>query len=251
VRDGREPGLMFLDGLRLAEEALRSGLAIEAAFAASGRAEARLLRLVEALGQRMVPVFWTQAEVLHTLSDTVQSQGLVLIARRLALELGGFFQKKGSLYLALDRVQDPGNMGTLLRTAEAAGVDGVISLGGSVDLFSPKVLRSAMGAAFRLPVLVGLAAEALPGVCAQHGLHLAAATGEGETDYTAHDWQTPTVLILGNEGQGVSPALLAACHSRLHIPLANGVESLNVAAAGAVLLFEAARQRRKPATASL
>lgn len=247
VREGREPGLVFLDGLRLAEEALRSGLAVEAAFAAAGNTDERLLRLVEQLGAGQTPVFWTQAEVLDTLCATVQSQGILLIARRPALETAAFFQKKGTLYLALDRVQDPGNMGTLLRTAEAAGADGVIALGGSVDVFSPKVLRSAMGSAFRLPILTGLAAGDLPPLCQQHGLHLAAAAGGGGTDYAAHDWNPPTVLLLGNEGGGVSPGLLAACHSRVCIPMARGVESLNVAAAGAVLLFEAARQRRTTA----
>jgi len=242
VRDGREPELIFLEGLRLAEEALRSGLQVECAFAASGSSDERLQALVQSLADG--PIFWTQPEVLESLGATVQSQGLVLIARRPVLDLSRFFDKKDGLYLALDRLQDPGNMGTLLRTAEAAGVSGVIALAGCVDLFSPKVLRSAMGAAFRLPVLHGMAATELLPLCELHGLHLAAAAGAGKVDYAAHDWCQPSVLLLGNEGNGVSPALLADCHSSLFIPMAHGVESLNVAAAGAVMLFEAARQKR-------
>jgi TrmH family RNA methyltransferase len=234
VRDGREPGLIFVDGLRLAEEAVRSGVIVEAAFVASGSDDARLQALI----------LWTQREVLDGMSDTVQSQGIVIIARRPVLDSARLFQGKGSLFLGLDRVQDPGNMGTLLRTAEAAGAAGVIVLGGSVDVFSPKVLRSSMGSAFRLPVMTDVTAEALLNLHAEHRLHLVAAAGDGELDYTDYDWQQPTLLLLGNEGRGVSAELMTACDTRLRIPMANGVESLNVAAAGAVMLFEAARQRR-------
>lgn len=244
VRDGREPGLIFVDGLRLAEEAVKSGIVVEAAFIASSSDDARLLALVQQLSDEKAPILWTQREVLDGLSDTVQSQGIVLIARRPVLDSARLFQGKGSLFLGLDRIQDPGNMGTLLRTAEAAGAAGVIVLGGSVDVYSPKVLRSSMGSAFRLPVMVDVTAETLLSLHAEHGLHLVAAAGEGELDYTDYDWQQPTLLMLGNEGRGVSPDLMTAFDTRLRIPMANGVESLNVAAAGAVMLFEAARQRR-------
>jgi TrmH family RNA methyltransferase len=244
VRDGREPDLIFVDGLRLAEEAVRSGIVVEAAFVASGSEDDRLLLLVQQLTTQKAPILWTQREVLDALSDTVQSQGIVLIARRPVLDAARVFQGNGSLFLGLDRIQDPGNMGTLLRTAEAAGVAGVIVLGGSVDVFSPKVLRSSMGSAFRLPVMVDVSAEALLNLRSEHDLHLVAAAGEGELDYTDYGWRQPTLLLLGNEGRGVSPDLMAACDTRLRIPMENGVESLNVAAAGAVMLFEAARQRR-------
>jgi RNA methyltransferase, TrmH family len=241
VREGREPDLTFVDGLRLAEEAVKSGIVVEAAFVASGNDDERLVALVEQLVASRAPLFWTQSNVLDGMSDTVQSQGIVLIAKRpehAALPNGA------TLFLALDRIQDPGNMGTLLRTAEAAGADGVIALGGSVDVFSPKVLRSSMGSAFRLPVMTDVTAEMLLQLKREHRLHLVAASGEGELDYTDYDWSQPTLLLLGNEGRGVSPELMTACDTRLRIPMANDVESLNVAAAGAVMLFEAARQRR-------
>ena len=240
VRDGREPDIIFVDGLRLAEEALKSGITVDAAFIASGNDDARLVALVEQLVAIRAPLFWTQSDVLDGMSDTVQSQGIILIAKR--PERVSF--PAGTLFLALDRIQDPGNMGTLLRTAEAAGADGVIALGGSVDVFSPKVLRSSMGSAFRLPVMTDVTAEMLLQLKREHRLHLVAASGEGELDYTDYDWRVPTLLLLGNEGRGVSPNLMTACDTRLRIPMANGVESLNVAAAGAVMLFEAARKRR-------
>lgn len=246
VRDGREEGLIFVDGLRLAEEALRSGVIVETVFVDAEAGEnTRLEALVARMTELKVPVLTAARSVLDALADTVQSQGIILIARRPEPDVAALFQQPGALLLGIDRVQDPGNMGTLLRTAEAAGVHGVIVLGGSVDVYSPKVLRSSMGSAFRLPVLAEASHEILSDLRQKHALHLTAAAGEGEMDYDHYDWRQPTLLLLGNEGRGVSAELMDACDTRLRIPMANGVESLNVAAAGAVMLFEASRQRRR------
>jgi RNA methyltransferase, TrmH family len=241
VREGREPDLIFIEGQRLAEEALKSGIHMEAAFLSSEHEEARLNALAEHLSASQTPLFWTQSQVLDSMSDTMHSQGIIIIAKR---PKPPSFPIAGRLFIALDRIQDPGNMGTLLRTAEAAGTDGVLVLAGSVDVFSPKVLRSSMGSTFRLPVITNVTAETLLQIKHQQRLHLVAAAGGGELDYTDHDWCMPTLLLLGNEGHGVSADLMTACDTRLRIPMANDVESLNVAAAGAIMLFEAARQRR-------
>jgi TrmH family RNA methyltransferase len=120
-----------------------------------------------------------------------------------------------------------------------------MTLGGSVDVFSPKVLRSSMGSAFRLPVLTQITPASLMALKIEHQLQLVAAAGEGALGYTDYDWSQPTILILGNEGRGVDPEIMAQCDALLRIPMAPEVESLNVATAGAVMLFEAARQRRK------
>ncbi|HRJ07378.1 MAG TPA: RNA methyltransferase [Prosthecobacter sp.] len=240
VRDGREPGMIFIEGAKLAAEALRSDIKVEAAFItvdARGRdaAAGALLRDPRIKG---APVFEVTEPVIASISDTQAPQGIILLARRPALRP---VTPSATLLLGLDRVQDPGNMGTLLRTAEAAGVDAVIPLGGCADVYSPKVLRSAMGAAFRMP----LAAAEGGDLTLPPGMKVAAATGEGDMDYCEFDWRVPVLLLLGNEGQGLRPELLARCDARLRIPMARGVESLNVAAAGAVILFEAARQRRQ------
>jgi TrmH family RNA methyltransferase len=243
VRDGREPGLIFIEGVRLAEEAVRSGLIIDTCFAVQCE-ESRQSELLAQFASQNVSVQFTTPEVLSALSDTVQSQGIILLAQRPMLSASVLSEASATLFLGLDRVQDPGNMGTLIRTAEAAGVGGIVALGGSVDVFSPKVLRSSMGSAFRLPILANATVEQLISLRESHGLKIVAAAGEGEIDYTDYDWQQPTLLLLGNEGRGVDAALMSQCDARLRIPLLNGVESLNVAAAGAVMLFEAARQRR-------
>lgn len=248
VRDGREPGLIFIEGIRLAEEAVRSGLIVDTCFAVQ-RDEPRQSELLSQLASQKVSVQLTTPEVLSALGDTVQSQGIILLAQRPMLSASALLEASTTLFLGLDRVQDPGNMGTLIRTAEAAGIGGIVALGGSVDVFSPKVLRSSMGSAFRLPILANATAEQLLALRESHGLQIVAAAGEGEIDYTDYDWQQPTLLLLGNEGRGVDAALMQQCDARLRIPLLNGVESLNVAAAGAVMLFEAARQRRSASMA--
>ncbi len=242
VRDGREDGLIFVEGLRLAEECFKSGCQIETAFVAENLPE-RGQRLLADLTQKGISTFTVSDSVITALSSTVQSQGIIFIARRPTTS-PDLLQSSTSLWLGLDRLQDPGNMGTLLRTAEAAGVGSVLALGHSVDVFSPKVLRSSMGSAFRLPVLSQATVDNLLHLRQTTGLKLVAAAGEGELDYCDYDWTQPTLLLLGNEGQGVDPALMNQCDVRLRIPMQAGVESLNVAAAGAVMLFEAARQRR-------
>jgi len=239
VREGREPGLIFVEGLRLAEECLRSGCPVERCFITPG------VTAPTSLQHQDVPVFHTSAEVMEQLGDTVQSQGIILVAQRPQPDSAALFADGTTLLLGLDRVQDPGNMGTLIRTAEAAGAGGIVALGGSVDVFSPKVLRSSMGSAFRMPVLADATAEHLLTLRQQRRLRIVAATGAGELDYCDYDWRQPTLLLLGNEAHGVAADLLPLCDARLRIPLQAGVESLNVAAAGAVMLFEGARQRRQ------
>ena len=154
------------------------------------------------------------------------------------------FDDKAPLILGLDRIQDPGNLGTLVRTSEAAGVSGLFAFAGSADAFSPKTLRSSMGSAFRLPILPDVSGLGTVETCRSRGLKTVVATGEAELLYYDYDWSQPTLLILGNEGRGASSEIMNACETRVRIPLHTPVESLNVAAAGAAILFEAVRQRR-------
>ena len=180
---------------------------------------------------------------MTTLSDTITTQGLIVLAERPRATLATALSS-GSLLVALDAVQDPGNAGTILRSAEAAGASAVIALKSTVDLYAPKVLRSAMGSAFRLPLATEVTADELLAACAQSGVQVVAAAMEAESNYDEYDWRQPALLLLGNEGNGLQHKLLERADTRIRIPLHPSVESLNVAAAAAVILFEAARQRR-------
>lgn len=243
VRDGRERDLIFVEGERLAEECVRSGLTIHACFhppQPTERSRAIVARLSPAM------VFPTADSVLDSLSDTTTTQGIILLADRPRRELSEALNDgpAAPLLVALDRIQDPGNLGSLVRTAEAAGAHGLIGLNGCADPFAPKSLRSAMGSAFRLPIITAAEPDEVLTFCQQHGVQITGATGAADIAYYDYDWSQPTLLVLGNEARGVSADLLDRCDVRLRIPLHAGVESLNVAAAGAAMLFEAVRQRR-------
>ncbi|MDB6072563.1 MAG: hypothetical protein JWO89_203, partial [Verrucomicrobiaceae bacterium] len=165
VREGREDGLIFVEGERLAEECVRSGLVIEACFH-QVEPTSRTQALLGGLTTALYPI---DDDLMRELADTVNTQGIILIARRPVSKLADMFRGEAPLIVALDRGQDPGNFGTLVRTAEAAGASGLISLPGAADAFSPKALRSSMGSAFRLPIVNATDAEMLE-ACTQYGI---------------------------------------------------------------------------------
>lgn len=246
VRDGHEPDAIFVEGERLCEECLQSGLTLLAGFhspSPSPRAQA----IIAELGRRHCQLYEVADAALATVSDTVNSQGIILLAARPVFTLDQVFAPRVgtvSLIVGLDAVQDPGNLGTIVRTAEAAGASGVIAFSGSADAFAPKTLRSAMGSAFRLPVLTNAVPDELIAASQVAGVTLAATAADAPLVYSEYHWQQPTLVIFGNEARGVSPSLMAHCEVKLRIPLYPPVESLNVAAAAAAILFEAARQRK-------
>jgi TrmH family RNA methyltransferase len=244
VREGKDRSLLFVEGERLVADGLTSGLEVTTVFHLQEPSPGTAA-LLEALRQRGSLLLATTPEVLAALSDTVTPQGIIVLARHPEVNRADFWDQLPicPLLVALDRVQDPGNLGTLLRTAEAAGAQGVITLAGTADPFSPKALRASMGSAFRLPLLTGLSPAELLAAAAKHGLRAFAAAGGASMGYRDLDWTGPTLLLLGNEGRGLDPALLAACDCPVRIPINPAVESLNVATAAAVLLFEAAHQR--------
>lgn len=148
-----------------------------------------------------------------------------------------------TLLLILDALRDPGNLGTIIRTAAAAGVDALLLGPGCVDPFNPKVVRSSMGAILRLPLQrVGSWAEMGEKTA---GLQLFLAAGEGQMVYTAVDWTQPSALIIGGEADGAGQAARKVAHTAVSIPMAHTVESLNAAVAASVILFEAVRQRTR------
>lgn len=244
VRDGREPGLIFVEGERLAEECLQANLPLTACFHAA-EPSPRTQKILQEIEQRNCPAFAVTENLLATISDTVNTQGLILLARHPSATTEEVLRRKdeAALIVCLDGVQDPGNLGTILRTAEAAGAGGVVVLKGSADAFAPKTLRSAMGSAFRLPIATDVRPEEFLAQACAAGLKVVAAAGGGETVYSNFDWRQPVALVLGNEANGVRGKLLEKCDVRISIPMRAPVESLNVAAAAAAILFEAVRQR--------
>jgi TrmH family RNA methyltransferase len=231
----------LVEGLRLCGDAWAAGARFQRLFFVPDAVEASsslaaLLTEMTAAGVETLPC---TEQVFRSLADTVTPQGIAGVVDLPALSLPA----SPGLVLILDGIADPGNAGTLLRSAEAAGVDGVLFGPGSVDAFNPKVVRAGMGAHFRLPLgqcgqwadLVDLLPPHLP---------LFLADAQGDLAYDQVDWTQPAGLILGSEATGASPQARSAARA-IHIPMAGATESLNAAVAGAVVLFEAARQRRQ------
>lgn len=182
--------------------------------------------------------------VFRTMSETVTPQGVLAIVTKPEYALETFFQKENGLYLVLENIQDPGNLGTMLRTAEGAGVDGVIMSRDTVDLFSPKVVRSTMGSLYRMPFLIVEDLATTITDMKQRGIAVYAAHLQGEKFYDEFTYQSATAFLIGNEGNGLQQATADLATSYLKIPMAGSVESLNAAMAAGILMYEAARQRR-------
>jgi RNA methyltransferase, TrmH family len=237
-------GLALAEGVRLVEEAVAAGIevrgaAVSPALEATTRGKA-LKSGLAAAGVRVEEV--SEAE-LAGLADTEQPQGIVAVIRPRPWALEQIATPAGAVVLVLDAVQDPGNVGTMLRTALGLGAAGVVGLKGTAELTSPKVLRGSMGALFRLPA-VATDGEGLLAWVAERGLELWVAEADGEPVARPEEprvRRAPLALVVGNEGAGVSPEVNAAAVRRVAIPLAPGAESLNVAVAAGILLYEVTR----------
>lgn len=240
-RQRREEGAFVVEGVRLVEEALAaervSALFIcPDALATHARSRAFLESLPDDGGHTLIHV---APEVLGVLADTATPQGVVAVC---ALPEEADLPAAATLAVLLDGVQDPGNAGMILRAAAAANADGVVFGPGSVDPYNPKVLRGAMGAHFRTRLLSLRDADSAR-KCADRFPQRILATSHCGVRYDTLDWTEPTLLIVGGEAHGASDLGSSLQTITASIPLAKGVESLNVGMAAGILLFEAVRQR--------
>ena len=244
LRERSGGDLMLLEGPKLVAEALASGIDVVEAAASPRLAQGGHAAVMGALRDRGVPVRLVDEGVLASLSEVETSQGLLALARRPVFEEERIFSGTPLVLIAAG-IQNPGNLGALLRTAEAAGATGAYLTDGAADPFSWKALRGSMGSAFRLPHRRRLStADALARLQAR-GVSVVAADPGGAQRYDEADLRRPVAILLGPEGAGLSPAARARASAALAIPMARGVESLNVGVAAGVLFFEAARQRRR------
>lgn len=240
-------GLFVAEGIRTVEELLASplgapgsgtlrGVLVSPALSATERGAA-LRRALEAHGTAAgTPLTEISDADLASASDTDTPQGVLVVARQPERSLDMLPPLAGAQIVVLDAVQDPGNVGTILRTAEAFGVAAVVALPGSADLWNAKVVRAAMGSLFRLPAF-SASVDALVAFCRMHDVALWAADGAGEP-VDAWSGRAPErlAIVVGNEGSGVSSALTAVAQRSVAIPV-NAVESLNVAIATGILLY--------------
>jgi RNA methyltransferase, TrmH family len=225
--------------------ALASSAVPEAVYvAAEGAGDPAVAELAAIAEDRGIRVFELAPGVVGKVADTVTPQPILAVCPMLDRDLADVVGAGAGvdLIVVMADVRDPGNAGTVLRTADAAGVDAVVCCGGTVDPYNPKTVRSSAGSLFHVPLVVaGDPADALDAVAA-HGLRRLAAVVRGGDDYTTVDWRQPIALVLGNEAAGLPDDL--PVDGTVGIPMAGRAESLNVGMACAVLCFEALRQRR-------
>ncbi len=185
-------------------------------------------------------------EAMAKAADTKAPQGVLAVARQPQHTMEELLQSRGlepPLLLLLEDIQDPGNLGTMFRSAEAAGVNGIIMSKGTADVFNPKVVRSTMSALFRMPfVYVPDLTETMRQL-RQCGIALYAACLEGSVPYTEADFHPAAGILIGNEGNGLTEAVQELADGRIRIPMAGQIESLNAAISAGILMYEAARQR--------
>lgn len=233
----RRERAFVVEGPTLVGDALDAGAELECVFAAPGAAEP----VVERAAAVGVPVFQLAAGVLERVAGTVSPQAVLAIARTVDVDLAELSEQ--TLVVVCVDVRDPGNLGTVLRSAEASGVGGIICCDGSVDVYNPKCVRASAGSLFHTRVVARGDPVKVLGTLGDWGLRrLGTRPGSGEP-YHGVDLTAPTALVLGNEANGLPAPAAAALDGWVTIPMAGRSESLNVGMAAAVLCFEAARQR--------
>ncbi|MDT8900974.1 TrmH family RNA methyltransferase [Anaeroselena agilis] len=240
-----ELGLFTVEGVRLAEETVAAGWLVDTCvFTAAAEADPRAAKLIGVLQERQCRLVRVPDHLYAKISDTREPQGIMLVTPKRAAAFDDILSRMAKPIIAvLDGVQDPGNAGTVIRAADAAGCSGVVMLKGCVDLYAGKTVRATMGSLFHLPVVAGMASEELIRLLAAAGIPLIATDLSGATVYSAADLSGPAAIVFGNEGAGVGAELLACAAERIVVPIYGKAESLNVATAAAVILYEAARQR--------
>ncbi|MGB7061598.1 MAG: RNA methyltransferase [Candidatus Zixiibacteriota bacterium] len=247
TKKGRSQQRRFLiEGLRLCEEATDSSWPIESVlFTRSFEQKPRGKRLLRKLQKRNTELIPVKSQVLGKLSDTVTAQGIVFVAKTKSLTLKDLWEWNLRVIVALDGIGDPGNVGTLIRTADALGIDAVILSGETVELYNPKVVRSSMGSVFHLPVFDEVDLEkAIPQLKKRKFKILGTDVRRGRKIERLN----PTgkiCLLIGSEAEGLGKELLQLCDDVIRIATYGKAESLNVAVAGGILLHEVAKQRMR------
>lgn len=231
-------GKYLIEGENLVEEAEKSGVSMEYLIFREDYEGAALSKASSAReAARMSRALFSE------IAQTETSQGVLAVAAAPALPPEAFYAACGEKNIVvLDRLQDPGNIGTIIRTAEAAGYGGIVTIKGTGDVYSPKTVRAAAGSVFRMPVLQAAEAEDVARRIKESGRHLVATAMDGAALYSETDLCEKTALIIGNEGNGISEEMFALADLKVRLPMRGAVESLNAAVAAAILMYENVRK---------
>jgi len=238
-------GKFLVEGIRFVEEALESSFPVEMlVYCKKAGNDSRGRTLLETAALRGIPILEVGEALFAELTDTVTPQGILALVKWRRLRLADLHAGAGPWLLVLvDAVLDPGNLGTIVRSADAAGADGVILLKGTADIFNPKALRATMGSIFHIPVIQNSLVDEVKSFFQLHGIKLVVGTPRGGNTVFETDLTVSCALVVGSEPRGPGEAVLSGAIERVCIPMPGRAESLNVAISAAILLYEAVRQR--------
>lgn len=232
-----ESGLFIADGLRFVSEIPQNTIIDKMVFSESFATKNDI-----GCYRDRADCYIISDRLFNTVSDTKNPQGILAVCAKLKYGIKEIIREKG-FYVIAEEMNDPGNLGTVIRTAHAAGADGVILSTGSVDLYNPKVLRSTMGSVFKIPVVQNADLKCITSIMKKNGIKIYAAHLKGKNNYFDLDLKSGCAFMLGNEARGLSDKAAALCDCLIRIPMPGQAESLNASVAAAVLIYEAVRQR--------
>jgi TrmH family RNA methyltransferase len=246
VARGQVAGRLLLDGAHLVGDALDAGLDLDIVFIDAASADRReVSALANRLAASGIEVLAVAPTVMSAISPVRSSSAIVAIGRRPERQADALYAGDAPLVVIADTVQDPGNLGAIVRVAEAGGASGLVAAGAGADPYGWKALRGSMGSALRLPIVVSARGDAAARDAVHRGCRtVATVPRSGRSLYDA-DLRGPLALLVGGEGGGLAPAALEAATERISIPMADPVESLNAAVALALVVYEARRQRTR------
>lgn len=239
AKERKKDGIFLAEGIKMFEEApLDSIVEVFISESLEQKVDAFYKKKLLQIGYEVV-----SDEVFAKMSDTQTPQGILTILKRPEYNLDLLLQQENPLFVILENLQDPGNLGTIVRTGEGAGITGAIMSVGTVDIFNPKTIRATMGSIYRVPFLyVEDMADTIQKLH-KHGVHTYAAHLAGKSYYQDVSLKEPTAFLIGNEGNGLTKETADMAESYIKIPMEGQVESLNAAVATALLMYEAHRQR--------
>jgi TrmH family RNA methyltransferase len=247
-RDARlQTGLFLLEGPQAVAEALTFRPELMVELYATPTALERYTDIAQTAVDAGVDVEFVSEQVLESMADTVTPQGIIAVCHQFPTSVKDILAGEPKLIAILEEVRDPGNAGTIIRAADAAGADGVIFTGRSVDLYNPKVVRATTGSLFHLPVAVGVELESIIERVRSAGMKILAADIKGEDLLTARNegrLAGPTAWLFGNEARGLNPEHYALADSAIAVPIYGHAESMNLATAASVCLYESAFSQR-------
>lgn len=238
----KDYGEFLIEGWRFIEEAIRREAEIRQIYVCPEKEKGYWSSLYSVLRERKIPILEVDERVLRKMSETEEPQGILAVVGLKSLSWKDLEVDSKTVLLIVDGIQDPGNLGTILRTALAAGVQQVCLTTGTVDLYNPKVLRSTMGTVFSLQVLTDCSPEQVIEFAQSKGLKVLTGDIEGEPFYETQ-FDLPLALVVGNEGNGPSEVFRSPELTRVTLPMSHEVESLNVAIATGIILYEIARRK--------